>query len=61
MQLLDQMIDEESSIITLIYGADVGEEEIANIQGMIEEKYADLDLDVRNGQQPVYSFLIGVE
>lgn len=61
MQLLDQMIDEESSIITLIYGADVGEEEIASIQGMIEEKYADLDLDVRNGQQPVYSFLIGVE
>ena len=59
--LLDKMIDEDSSLITLIIGKDVKEEEVDTIRDVLEEKYSDLDLDIRSGLQPVYSFLIGVE
>ena len=61
MILLDKMIDDESSIITILVGADVDEETMNNIANQISEKYSDLDLDIRKGDQPVYSFLIGVE
>lgn len=59
-QLLDQMVDEDSEIVTLIYGEDVNEEEATEISNYIEEKY-DVEVEVNNGMQPVYSFIIGVE
>ena len=59
--LLASMIDEDSSLITLIVGEDVKEEEIETVKSYIEEKYSDLDLDLHIGLQPVYSFLVGIE
>jgi len=61
MTLLDKMVDEDSSIITILVGQDVDEEQMNKVTEMISEKFADLDLDIRQGNQPVYSFLIGVE
>ena len=61
MELLNKMVDEESSIITILVGQDVKEEEMNQITEMIGEQFSDLDLDIREGNQPVYSFLIGVE
>ena len=61
MTLLDKMVDEDSSIITIIVGQDVDEEQMNKVSEAISEKFADLDLDIRQGNQPVYSFLIGVE
>ena len=61
MVLLDKMIDEDSSIITILVGQDVNEEEMNQVSEQIAEKFSDLDLDIREGNQPVYSFLIGVE
>ena len=37
------------------------QEEMNKITEMIGEKFSDLDLDIRQGNQPVYSFLIGIE
>ena len=59
--LLSKMITEESSLITLLCGEDVDDSLMEEIQAYIEENYSDLDLDVRKGNQPVYSFLVGVE
>ncbi len=59
--LLERMIDDESSLITLIVGEDVSEEELAKVKEFIEKKYSELDVDIHLGKQPVYSFLIGVE
>ena len=61
MALLEKMIDDDSSIITILVGQDIDEETMNNVAGMISEKYSDLDLDIRPGNQPVYSFLIGIE
>ena len=60
-QLLEKMINEDSSLITLIVGEDITEEQANEIAEKISEKYGDLDLDLHMGGQPVYSFLIGVE
>lgn len=60
-QLLDKMVNEDSSLVTLIVGEDISEEKANEIAGKISEKYPDVDVDLHLGQQPVYSFLIGVE
>lgn len=59
-QLLDMMIDGESEIVTLVYGEDVNEEEANEIASYIEDKY-DVEVELNNGMQLVYSFIIGVE
>ena len=59
--LLVKMIDENSSLITLIVGEGVTDEEVETIKDFISKEYGDLDLDLHIGKQPVYSFLIGVE
>ena len=59
--LLVKMIDDNSSLITLIVGEGVSDEEVETIKTYIAKEYADLDLDLHIGKQPVYSFLIGVE
>ena len=59
-RLLDEMIDEDSEIITLIRGEDATDEELEKVSAYISEHF-DTDLEVQNGGQPVYSFIIGVE
>lgn len=59
-QLLDRMLDDESEIVTLIYSEDINEEEAEEVAAYIEDKF-DVEVEVNNGMQPVYSFIIGVE
>lgn len=59
-QLVDRMVDDESEIVTLIYGEDISDEEAEQLSAYIEEKF-DVEVEVNNGMQPVYSFIIGVE
>ena len=58
---VDSMIDDYSSIVTIIVGEDVKEEEINKVKEALEEKYQDIEFDIKMGNQPVYSFIIGVE
>ncbi len=59
--LVDAMVDDETALLTVLVGTDVSKEESDAVKAYIEEKYADIDLDMRKGGQPVYSFLIGAE
>ena len=59
--LLDAMIDKDTSLITILVGEGVSEEEKEEINNYLSEKYSDIDIDMRDGGQPVYSFLIGAE
>lgn len=59
-QLVDSMIDENSEIVTLIYGEDIEAAEAAQISDYIVDHY-DIEVEVNDGGQPVYSFIIGVE
>jgi DAK2 domain fusion protein YloV len=59
--LVKSLVDDSSSLITIIMGADVNEEEGQKITADLQKAYPSLDLDVRSGGQPVYSFLVGIE
>lgn len=60
-EVLSEMIDEESELITILYGADVTEAEAEKFAEKIEEKYEDLDVQCYRGAQPLYYFLMSVE
>ncbi len=59
--LISRMVDEMSSIITIIYGADVTEEEANKVANFIQDNLPDVDIDMRSGEQPIYSYLVGIE
>ncbi|GIM27848.1 hypothetical protein CPJCM30710_05140 [Clostridium polyendosporum] len=60
-KVLDEMIDDESELITLFYGQDCKEEEVDVFFTNIEEKYSDIDVQCYKGEQPLYYFIISVE
>lgn len=60
-ELIKAMIDEETSLLTVLVGEGVSEEEKEAVRSFVEENYSDIDVDIRDGGQPVYSFLIGAE
>ncbi|RHM62383.1 DAK2 domain-containing protein [Coprobacillus sp. AF33-1AC] len=57
---LDKLIDEDSELVTLIVGEDVNDEEVEEIESYIEDNF-EAELELIEGKQPVYSFIIGVE
>ncbi len=62
VDLLSSMVDDESSIITIICGEDVTEDEKKEVEKTLNEKYgSDCDVVVQDGNQPVYSFFVSVE
>lgn len=60
-KLLGNMVDDDSYLITILVGQDVKDEDIETLTNKLSKKYPDAELDVRRGDQPVYSYLIGVE
>ena len=48
-------------IITIIYGKDVTEEELLEVQNLISENYPNLEVDTINGKQDVYSYVLSIE
>ncbi|MDR1773698.1 MAG: DAK2 domain-containing protein [Clostridioides sp.] len=60
-ELINKLIDEETSIITLFYGEDITKEQADDIRTKLEEKFKDIDVEVYYGGQPLYYYLISVE
>ncbi|MGP6138731.1 MULTISPECIES: DAK2 domain-containing protein [unclassified Jeotgalibaca] len=58
---LRKMIDEDSEIVTLIYGEDTDLTECESIAEKISEEFAAVEVEIQEGNQPVYSYLISVE
>ncbi|MBQ3375965.1 MAG: DAK2 domain-containing protein [Erysipelotrichaceae bacterium] len=59
-KLLDSMIDEDSSYVTVIYGRGVEKALVGEIEKYVNDKYG-LDCGVNDGAQDLYPFIIGVE
>lgn len=59
--LVDQMIDEDSEIVTILFGEGVDEDEADELAEYIENKFEDVEVTIFEGQQPVYSYIISVE
>ena len=60
-ELVKAMVSELTSIITLIYGEGVDKDEAQAIIEEFEVTYPDVDFELVEGNQPVYSFIVGVE
>ncbi len=61
MELLADMVDDDSAMISVFYGSDVTEEQAAELESAINEKYPKLDCMVHNGGQPLYYYIISIE
>jgi len=59
-KLTEAMINDDSELVTIIYGDDVQAAEVDSIAAYIEEKY-DVEVEKVEGKQPLYSYYIGVE
>lgn len=59
--MLAQLVDEDSELISLYYGADVSEEDAEAFVEEIEELYPDMDVDAHMGGQPIYYYVLSVE
>ena len=60
-EMLAQLVDEDTALISLYYGQDVQEESAENFAQEIEDLYPDVDVDVHSGGQPIYYYVLSVE
>ena len=61
LETVDAMVDEESEIISVYYGADVKDEDAHRLGEKLEERYPDFDVEVNEGGQPIYYYVVSVE
>ena len=61
IDMLSQLIDDDSELISVYYGEDVSSEQVDSLTAKIEETYPDLDLEVHSGGQPIYYYIVSVE
>lgn len=61
LELLDEMMDEDSELISIYYGEEIKEEDAQELISKIEEKYPDVDVDAHSGGQPIYYYVLAVE
>jgi hypothetical protein len=59
--MIDEMIDEESSIISIYYGDQVKEDDANALGAKLEGKYPDVEVEIHYGGQPIYYYVISVE
>lgn len=61
LSTFEKMLDDDSEIVTIFVGED-GQEELAEkIAAQLEEKYEDIEVEIHQGDQPVYPYLMSVE
>ena len=60
-EMLETLVDEDSELISIYYGADVSEEDAEKLTAEIEEKYPSVDVDTHFGGQPIYYYVLAVE
>ena len=60
-EMLTELVDEDSELISLYYGEDVPEEDASVLTAEIEELYPELDVDTHFGGQPIYYYVLAVE
>ena len=61
VDMIEKMLDEDSEIITIMFGRDASEEQAQEVVEQLEAKHDDLEFEIHYGGQPVYHFLVSVE
>lgn len=61
IDLIDQLVDEDSEFISIYYGADVTEADAEELMRQVEETYPDIEIALEKGAQPIYYYILSVE
>ena len=61
LQMLEKMIDEDTEMVSIYFGSESSEDDASVIAEAIEEKYPDVDVEINDGGQPIYYYVISVE
>ncbi len=60
-EMIAAMVDDSSELISLYFGSDVSESDAEAVKDQIASKFPSLDVDIQNGGQPVYYYIVSVE
>ncbi|KGR73853.1 DAK2 domain-containing protein [Ureibacillus sinduriensis] len=60
-KVVTALVDENSEIITILYGEDATEEQANELSTFIEERYPDAEVEIVEGKQSLYPFILSVE
>lgn len=60
-KLFQELITEDDEILTILSGEDVSVDEVNELVSFVEENYEDVEIEVHNGNQPIYSYIFSVE
>lgn len=59
--LLKNIISEDDEIITILQGEDANEDDLSELEQFLEDNFPDIEIEVHNGEQPLYPFIFAVE
>lgn len=60
-ELLSEMIDEDAEILTILQGEDATDADVAGLTDFIQTQFPDVEIEIHNGEQPLYAFIFAVE
>lgn len=60
-ELLEQMVDEDASLVSIYYGKETSEEDAEKLAAFVQETYPECEVDMHFGGQPLYYYIISVE
>jgi hypothetical protein len=61
LEMVDLMIDEDSAIVSIYFGSDTTQDAADELSSLIQEKYPDVEVEINDGGQPIYYYVISVE
>lgn len=61
IQMLNDLIDEESAIVSIYYGEEISKESAEMIGSKIEEEHPEVEVEIHYGGQPIYYYVVSVE
>ena len=61
IDMLSKMVDDETVLISVYYGADIKEEDATVLCEQINERFPGCDVDIHSGGQPVYYYIVSAE
>jgi uncharacterized protein len=59
--LLERLVDDDRELITVLTGADAQHDATAELERWISERFPDVEVEIHDGRQPLYPYLLGVE
>ena len=61
VEMIKELVDDESELVSVYYGAEITEETAEELTSAIEELYPDIDVELNYGGQPIYYYLVSIE